>query len=139
MGKNRIWYVFLWLVLVAFFAPLLHLHYDVCRLELRRFTWGLFLSPSAYVFVGAMVATIFFPIRTLLTIPIAFVDDESNDLFKWRYRYSLLAVLLICAGELFLLTLMWGSFPLEVDSQNYVRLRLIPFLTWPTRDFLVFQ
>ncbi|HVS88396.1 MAG TPA: hypothetical protein VHF01_09260 [Candidatus Acidoferrum sp.] len=138
MGKNRIWYAFLWLVLAAFFVPLLHMHYDVCRLELRRFTWGLFFSPSAYVFVGAMLSTIFFPIKILSMIPIAFVDDESNELFKKRYGFSLLAVLAICVGEFFFLTLMWGSFPLEVDSQNYVRLRLIPFFPWPSREFLAF-
>ncbi len=138
MGKNRIWYVFLWLVLAAFLIPLLHMHYDVCRIELRRFTWGIFFSPSAYAFVSAMFFTIAFPIKILSTIPSAFVDDESNGLFKKRYRFSLLAVIAICVGEFLFITIMWGSFPLEVDSQNYVRLRMIPFFPWPDRAFLTF-
>ena len=138
MGKNRIWYVFLWLVLAVFFVPLLYMHYDICRLELRRFSWGLFISPSAYFFAGAMFSTMVFPIKILLMIPLLFIDDESNELFKKRYSYSLLAVLAICAGELLFLTLMWGSLPLEVDAQHYVHLRLIPFFPWPARDFLAF-
>jgi hypothetical protein len=85
-----------------------------------------------------MLSTIVFPIKILSMIPIAFVDDESNELFKKRYRFSLLAVLAICVGEFLLLTIMWGSFPLEVDSQNYIRLRLIPFFPWPAREFLTF-
>jgi hypothetical protein len=139
MGKNRIWYVCLWLVLAVFFIALLHFHYDICRIELRRATWTVFLSPSAYIFVGAMFSTILFPVKILSMIPVLFVDNESNELFKKRYVLSLLAVLGICVGEFFFLTLMWGSFPLEVDAQHFVHLRLIPFVTWPDRDFLVFQ
>jgi hypothetical protein len=88
MGKNRIWYAFLWLVLASFFVPLLHVHYDVSRLELRRFTWGLFFSPSAYVFVGAMLSTIVFPIKILSMIPMAFVDDESFQEEIWLQPFS---------------------------------------------------
>ncbi len=138
MGMNRIWYAFLWILLAAFFVALLHMHYDVCRLELRRFSWGVLLSPSAYAFVGAMLSTIVFPIKILLMIPVAFIDDDSNEFFKKRYDFSLLAILAICVGDFLLLTFMWGSFPLEVDSQHYVHLRFIPFFPWPARDFLTF-
>jgi hypothetical protein len=139
MGKNRIWYVLLWLMLAAFFVPLLHTHYELCRVELRRFTWGLFFSPSAYTFFGAMFWTVFFPIKILLLIPVLFVDDQSNELYNKRYRFTVLGILAICLGELFFLTVMWGSFPLDVDRQNYVHLRFIPFVPWPDSDFLVFQ
>ncbi|HEV2489721.1 MAG TPA: hypothetical protein VGT03_07930 [Candidatus Acidoferrales bacterium] len=140
MGKNRIWYVFLWLMLVAFLIPLLHFHFDLSRMELRRSNWATFLSPAAYLFVAAMFETILFPMQILSMIPAFFVNSESNAaIFKKRYGFSLLAVFGICVGEFVLLTLMWGSQPLELDAHNYVRLRLIPFFPWPTRDFLVFQ
>jgi hypothetical protein len=139
MGKNRIWYAFLWLGVAALLVSLLPFHYQLCRTELRRSSWTTIFSPSTYVFVAAMFETLFFPAQILLMIPGLFVDAQSNaELFNKRYRLSLLAVLAICAGEFLLLTLMWGSLPLEVDAQNYVRLRLIPFFPWPARNFLSF-
>ena len=97
------------------------------------------------MFVGAMLGTIVLPVQVLSMIPLLFVRDESNtEFFKpkyvfTRYGFTFLALLAICVGELILVTVMWGTFPLEVDSQNYIRLRMIPFFPWPARDFLVFQ
>jgi hypothetical protein len=86
-----------------------------------------------------MFSTVGFPIKILSLIPVLFVDDQSNELYKNRYRFTILGILAICLGELVFLTLMWGSFPLDVDSQSYVHLRFIPFAPWPDSEFLVFQ
>ena len=139
MGKNRIWYSLLWVVMIVNLVPVVHVDYDVVRLVLHRWTWAVFLSPSAAVFFGALCGSIFFPIKTLALIPVFFVQDQANETYRKRYLYSFLTVLGICVGELVIMTIMWGSFPLEVDAHNYIRLRMIPFLPWPAREFLVFE
>jgi len=32
--------------------------------------------------------------------------------------------------------ILWGSFPLPVDKQGYIRIRMIPFLPWPETPFV---
>jgi len=35
-------------------------------------------------------------------------------------------------------TLIWGSFPLTFDNEGVARLRIIPFIPWPSGDYLEF-
>ena len=98
-------------------------------------SWGVLLSPAAYLYFTTLISTIFFPVQMLSVIPTYF-DMKATGLYSRRYKWTLLTLVGICAGEFLKLALIWGSFPLEVDSSSHVRLRLIPFLPWPDREFL---
>lgn len=134
-------YGFLWLVFIAAVLPVLHLDYDLLQTEFRRWTWAIFVSPSTGVFFAAMLGTIAEPVWMLLLIPAFFSrgnDSEVNPMYRRRYVWTLLVIAGIVAIEVLNLTIMWGSFPLGVDAQHRIRLRLIPFIPWPDGGFLVF-
>ncbi len=138
MGYNRIWYALLWIVLILLLIPIAHFDYSTFRLVLNRWSWGIVLSPAAYVYFSSLVATIFFPVKVLALVPVYF-DRQAAELYSRRYKWTLLTLTIIAVGEFVILVLIWGAFPLEVDSSHYVRLRLIPFFPWPDREFLTIQ
>jgi hypothetical protein len=150
MSKNRgwtwaiftIWYGLLWVALIMALLPILRLDYELIQTEFRRWTWAIFISPSAYVFFSALVGSLVGPFQMLLLVPVFFVketgDGQVNGMYKRRYIWTLFVILGIVAAEIAILTLMWGSFPLDVDAQHRVRLRMIPFIPWPEGGFLVF-
>lgn len=139
MGKNRIWYALLWVLLLWALIPIVHFDYDLLRLVFRRWTWGLLISPAADMFFALLSGSIAGPILMLLLIPLFFANQKENAKYNRRYSWTLLLLLGIVVGEFVIVTLMWGTFPLEVDAQNYIRLRMLPFIPWPDRQFLVFQ
>jgi hypothetical protein len=134
-------YGLLWLVFIAAVFPVLHLDYDLLQTEFRRWSWAIFISPSAYVFFGALIDTAAAPVWMLLLVPAFFSkqsDGEVNPTYKRRYAWTFLVIAGIFVIEIVNLTIMWGSFPLGVDAQHYIRLRMIPFIPWPDGGFLVF-
>jgi len=141
-----LFYGLLWLVFIAVVVPVLHLDYDLLQTEFRRWTWAIFISPSAYVFSAVVVGAIVEPVSMLLLIP-AFLfpimrgEVEIHPTYRRPYVWGLFVVIGIVgilAIEFLNLTVMWGSFPLVVDAQNFIRLRMIPFIPWPDGGFLVF-
>src|SRR5438128_9585456 len=115
MGYNRIWYALLWVMLVMFLASIVRFDWLTLRLVLHRWSWGVLLSPAAYLYFTSLISTIFFPVQMLSVIPTYF-DMKATGLYSRRYKWTLLTLVGICAGEFLILALIWGSFPLEVDS-----------------------
>lgn len=130
MKFNLLWFIPLCLTIIIYFIiPNVDSGYHNIRLVFHRFTWGIFFSPSAYIFFSSILATIFVPLQLLLLI-ITFFDRE-NPGYRRRYLWTVVAVLGIVVSMFVLQIIIWGSFPLPVDSKGYIHLRLIPFIPWP--------
>jgi hypothetical protein len=73
------------------------------------------------------------PIKLILLIPVYFVKD--NGLYKKRFLCALGVVAAIWISAVIIQLILWGSFPLPIDKEGYVRVRMIPFLPWPDTPF----
>lgn len=102
-------------------------------MAIDNFTWAVLLSPSAYIFIASIAASVFMPIRMLMIIPILF---DSRFLSKRRYINSLVIVISIIILSVFLQFIIWGSFLLPIDKDGYGHLRMIPFFPWPESPFV---
>lgn len=133
MGLNVIWYVSLFLLVIYFIiVPNALTAYKNISQVLRVLghkSWGLLLSPSAYLFFIAELSSLFVPIQMLLWIPVYFENQENNNLRK--YGWTLLTVAGIVVFLVVIQIIIWGSYPVGVDAEHYVRLRMIPFFPWP--------
>ncbi len=129
-GKRRLGWHWLWflpLCLVVLLVVELHTGetaFFLLKLSYRRWSWAVLFSPSAYFWVGLMVATVYWPLLGLLFVAVLTKSDNSfNE--KWRWLYTVLDrcgdILLPIVAE----PLMWGSFPFNIDDQGVSRLRLI--------------
>jgi hypothetical protein len=139
MGYNRVWYVLLCGAVLLGLIPVLRFEYETIHLIFHRWSWMVLLSPSTYLFFGSMIQAFDLPLRGLNFIPTLFVPDESTNFYRRRYLWTIVVVIGIVVAEFVIQIIIWGTFPLEVDRQNSVRLRLIPFFPWPDRDFLTIQ
>jgi hypothetical protein len=136
MGFNLLWYVPLGVWVVFYFIiPNAVSGFHNVALVFRRFTWSLFFSPSAYVFFGAVFTSIFLPFQLFLMVP-AFFDSEVLA-YRRPYLWSLCMVITIAISAILLQAIIWGSFPLPADKDDYIHLRMIPFIPWP--DMPLFQ
>jgi len=108
----------------------------------KPLSWKSLLSPSAVVFNIANIATIFVPIIIILIIPI-FFDKEQPTLwnkeqyfYKRRYLWTALAIISIFVLMFILTVIIWGSYPVIIDEEKNIRLRMIPFIPWPNYPLL---
>jgi hypothetical protein len=134
MKANLIWYVPLCAAIVFYFVvpDVVSGHHNVA-LVLHRFSWLIFVSPSAYLFWSCILASVFTTIALLLVIPSFFALESP---YYSRRHISTLGVVVGIAAVCFVIQfLIWGSFPLPVDSENYIHIRMIPFLPWPGSPF----
>jgi hypothetical protein len=134
MRFDLIWYLPLCLlVLFYIIIPNAIAGYQNIRMELHRFTWAILFSPSAYIFLPALFASILAPIGLLNLIPTLFSRDADNQVyvFKGRYLWALLVALSIYVSAILIQFLIWGSLPLEVDRNREIHIRMIPFYPWP--------
>jgi hypothetical protein len=139
MRFNLIWYIPLFVMVAVFVVvPTARAEYGIAQILFRRWSWGAFFSPSAYVFFASALASLVVPFQMLLFVR-GFFEPEWEPAYRRRYFWTLCTVFAIVAVLFLLQVVMWGSFPLEVDTHRYVRLRLIPFLPWPERPFLVYE
>jgi hypothetical protein len=130
MKANLLWYIPLsGGILIYFIIPNLTSGYQNTALVFHRFSWLLFISPSAYLFLSSVLASVFFPIQLLLLIPV-FFDPETSS-FNRRYLKSFAIFVGIAVSCFLIQVIIWGSFPLPLDSEGYIHLRMIPFLPWP--------
>ena len=135
MRFDLIWFVPLCAAILFYFiVPNITSAYHNILLMFDRFTWGIFVSPSAYVFISAIVGSVGLPVVLLLLVPIFFNQDASG--YKRRYLLSLGVAIDIVLSSLLLQVIIWGSFPLPVDKEGYIHLRLIPFFPWPETPLL---
>ena len=134
MKANLLWYVPLCVVVLGFvFFVNGSTDLRYVQLVVRRWTWGALLSPSSYVFGASLMGTIVYPLAALAAIPKFF--DISRPSYNKRYQITALAVAVIFGVSILLEFVGWGSFPLDVDAERMIHLRLIPFLPWPDRPF----
>lgn len=135
MGFNLIWYLPLCLgILFYFIIPNVKSGYQNIAVVFQRFTWAIFFSPSSYLFLGSLIASVLLPLKLLLLIPIFF--DKNISTYKRRYLSSFGVVVGIAISCVLLQIIIWGSFPLIVDKNGYIHIRIIPFFPWPETPFL---
>lgn len=130
MRFNLVWYVPLciWIVLYIIIPNLTSGLHNVA-LVFHRFSWGIFFSPSAYVFFSAVITSVFLPLQLLLVV-LSFFDPDV-PLSRRRHLWSFAVVVVIVLSALLLQAVIWGSFPLPVDKDGYIHVRMIPFIPWP--------
>ncbi len=134
MRANLAWYVPLVVAVLFYFViPDITSGFNNIRLVFHRWSWGIFISPAAYIFFTSVLASVLLPIQLLLAIPIFF--DSAGPMYPRRHKLSLAVAVGLAVACFLLQLLIWGSFPLPVDSEGYIRLRLIPFLPWPEHPF----
>ena len=95
--------------------------------------WSLPLlwSPAAYLWLIAMEEIIRAPVVWAITIQQrvrAAATLQWVELAGWGTLSVYVVVRLVVAY-----VLAWGSFPIEFNPQGYERIRMLPFLPWPTR------
>jgi hypothetical protein len=132
MGFNLLWFLPLsaWLLFVSEGAALSSAYPNLVTFY-HRSSWDVCLSPSAGVFFSAVAASIGLPIQPLWLIP-SFVFNPSGDLYRRRYVWSAAIMGAVVISGFVVQFIIWGSFPLPVDSEGYVRIRMVPFFPWPT-------
>lgn len=99
-----------------------------------RWTWAVFLSPSAALCLAALVMNLQIPIQLTMLI-MTYFDESSPDAFRKRYLFTCFTVIAIFIFPLIVECVVWGSFPLNFDSNGVGRLRLIPFFPWPNNPY----
>ncbi len=130
MRAHLIWYVPLATAVIFFFViPDLLSGYESMALIVQRFSLILLISPSAYLFLGCVLASTFLPLRLLLMIPPLF-DRGAQD-YGERYKLSFVIVIVVVVACFILQSIRWGSFPVPADPDGTTHIRMIPFLPWP--------
>ena len=136
LGFNLFWYVpvCIWIFLYFVLQNILTGYKNIV-LAWTHLTWGLFISPSAYIFFAVTIASIVLPLQYLTFIPM-FFSSENEGLYKKRYLYSFLIIIGIIAAMFLLQIIIWGTFPLDIDKNGYEHLRMIPFFPLPEHSIM---
>ena len=102
------------------------------KLFTDRWVWQVVFSPSALVFLNVVWAAAVLPILGLAAVSAVSLSQQTT----WeRWLYSVLIIIGIFLIPIIAEALMWGTFPFTIDSEGNSRLRLIPFIPWPSGDF----
>ena len=92
------------------------------------------------MFGFATALNIWTPNALLLLILVPFTaDDTSSGLYRKRYRWTILSIIGIVAVVLITSVVIWGSFPIYIDSDGHEVIRGIPFVPWQSLPFDVSQ
>ena len=86
------------------------------------------LSPSAFFCFSVMFASVVWPIIGLVLIA-ALVTQRQ------RWGSVILTIVVLLLFPFITDFLIWGSFPLPLDDEGNIHLRLIPFIPWPSGGF----
>jgi hypothetical protein len=137
IGWNWLWFGPVCLVLLYFVEiHTMRLGLMTIRLAIKRWSWVGLFSPSAYFYLSTVLFSVSFPFRALLFA----MGSLANDQLTTKHRGVLTAIAI--AGVILLPfvtdTLIWGSFPFQFDDAGIGRLRLIPFLPWPSGGYMTF-
>ena len=79
-----------------------------------------------------MAVSICWPIQGL-ALTASFVT--ADDAVPRRYLVAILLVAAVFVLPLLTDFLTWGSFPFNIDNDGVSRLRMIPFMPWPSGQF----
>lgn len=135
MQYNLLWYtpLFIWVIIYFVVQNIISGYHNSITIY-RRFSLLIFVSPSAYLYFTSLITSVFLPIKLCLIIPAFF--EKNNRLFNKRYLCVFGIIAIIWLSALIIQFILWGSFPLPVDKQGYIRVRMIPFLPWPDAPFI---
>ncbi|MGC1449836.1 MAG: hypothetical protein WA830_07355 [Candidatus Sulfotelmatobacter sp.] len=134
MRWNLLWYMPLVAPLLIILAILDGCQaYAQARVVAGYFTWALFFSPAAGIWFWSSIVSITAPITGLALIPRFFMPDP--DLYRNRYRNTVLLILGSVVLVVLLWTIQWGCFPFDQDSNGAIRMRMIPFIPLPPSPF----
>lgn len=89
----------------------------------RHNVFDFIFSPSAYLCAG----TIWFCVR----VPPLLMKDSGPLRFFPAMGFALAIILLMCLSWI----LIWGTYPLIHDADGTERMRLVPFIPWPSGTF----
>ena len=116
--------------IVAYILALTHLIWAVrcIRPILGRWTWGLLLSPAAYVYVVSLILCV--------TTPLMW-NAATKRVRGRTSSHGLVGFVIIVAVLLVLHAVVWGSVPLAYDATGAEHIRMIPFIPWPNEPFWI--
>jgi hypothetical protein len=93
-------------------------------------SWAVLFSPPTYVFAFAILLNIWTPNALLLLILAYFTDDVGSEPYRHRYRWTILSMAGIYGAAFITSLIIWGSFPIYIDSDGHEVIRGIPFVPW---------
>lgn len=108
--------------------------WQVVKTAYDRWTWAVFFSPSAALCLAALVMNLQMPIQLTMLISTYF-GESSSGMFRKRYLFTCFTIAAIFIFPLLVECVVWGSFPFNFDANGVGRLRLIPFLPWPSNPY----
>jgi hypothetical protein len=140
LSKTGLGWHWLWfLPLCAVVLSLIERHlvtyaFAIVKLGYQRWSWGALLSLSADFCLSLILISVRWPLLGLLFL--AFLVKAGNQLkASQRWVYSVLLIGGISVSPLVVEVLVWGSFPFIIDGQGISRLRMIPFIPWPSGHY----
>lgn len=135
LGWHWLWFAPLAVVILLFVERhTIRFAFVVLELGYRRWDWAAFISPSAAFCLTVVVLSVYWPIFGLRAVKQLIKYRELNA--RQRWIYTGLPVIGIFLLPFLTDTLIWGSFPFIIDNDGYQRLRMIPFLPWPSGRYL---
>jgi hypothetical protein len=93
----------------------------------RHFNFLIFWSPDYYLWLIVMFALLTLPWLCLTLIVFSF--NPASNTYLHRYRWAALITAMTFLVFSALAFVAAGSWPLMIDAQNHVRVRIIPFLS----------
>jgi hypothetical protein len=139
-GERRLGWHWLWflplclMILLVVELHTAHLAFVVLKLGYQRWDWGGLISPSAAFCLTVIAISIWWPILSLWFVTLL-VKSADNMKASQRWLYSVLLIVGIFLLPFLTDALMWGSFPFIIDDEGVSRLRMIPFIPWPSGHF----
>lgn len=129
LAGHWLWFVPLCvLVLLLVERHTVLLGYEALELAWQRWSWGVVISPSADFCLSVIAFSVIFPLYGLVTMGLLVAARQQ---WRWVLLMTALIVLLPTVTDL----LIWGSFPFTFDTEGVARLRIIPFIPWPSGEF----
>jgi hypothetical protein len=129
LGWHWLWFIpFCLVVLSIVERHTITWAFEALQLAWERWFWGTMISPSAIFCLSVIFASVVWPLYGL-----GLVANLAATRQQWRWVF-------LIAGAILLLPivtdfLIWGSFPLVIDHEGFIRLRMIPFIPWPSSQF----
>jgi len=132
LGWHWLWFVPLCaLLLLVVERHMVVFGFTALRAAWERWTWGVLFSPSAVFCWGVIAFSITFPLFGMGMIGVLVAERQQPHRWLWAILVIVVILLLPVVTDI----LIWGSFPLTFDNSGVARLRMIPFIPWPSGDF----
>jgi hypothetical protein len=108
--------------------------FTILKLSYQRWDWGALFSPSAYLCLSAIEASVDLPLRGLWVVALIVKSTDELGVGR-RWLFTVLIIIGIFLVPLIAEIVMWGSFPFIIDNQGISRMRMIPFIPWPAGQY----